>query len=715
MKLNTAPQNSAQMGNVSSVGEFRIRNSAKAFNILSSGLYANKIRAIIRELSCNAVDSHTAAGCDSTPFDIHLPNQLEPWFSIRDYGIGLNHEQVATIYTTYFESTKTESNEFIGALGLGSKSPFSYTDNFTVTAIKDGVKGVYTAYINDQGIPSIVLMAQEATDEPSGVEVKFAVSNSYDYDKFRQEAAAVYTHFALRPVVTGNKNFKFQDVTYEDRDIIPGVHSTGHGASVAVMGNIAYPIQIPESDASFGSLRSLLKCGLELHFAIGELDFQASREGLSYVPMTLDSIRNKLVELNAALTVKLASEADAILNLWERALYLNKRRDSNLWRAAVAEYVRATKFVLFDAANLYPQHPKKFVDELEIRYNIRVRAVSKERSFATVKPVKNTLVNDKDSQGRVITREQITFAVDADTVFVINDNTKGGMGRVKYHWATAKKHLNGATEPYQTRVYLLEPAVRKNKMLIQAFFKDIYSPPAGMIKDITELRQETQDRASMGKVSILELVRRDSRRSDDYVWRNAGDFASFDAGKTYYYVPLNHFQCEVKYSSIKELQNDLLQSDLFSHVRILGVRKADIEAIKSQKNWINVEQYLTEELANIDANKMLGMIVDNFDRKLFDVPASSIKNANSPYLLFANSVRGVSRTSRYSRSYIESLLRVYGSKTNFSFSALEKAWQDRYNDVLNRYSMFKVISSYSVKPDMLVEYVNMVDDAKGVQ
>ena len=70
MQLHTAPQNEAVMSNVGEIGEFRIRNSAKAFNILSSGLYANKIRAIVRELSCNAVDSHVAAGKQDTPFDI---------------------------------------------------------------------------------------------------------------------------------------------------------------------------------------------------------------------------------------------------------------------------------------------------------------------------------------------------------------------------------------------------------------------------------------------------------------------------------------------------------------------------------------------------------------------------------------------------------------------------------------------------------------------
>jgi len=174
MILTNTQENTPVLSNVGEVGEFRIRNSAKAFNILSSGLYANKIRAIIRELSCNAYDSHVAAGCAERPFEVHLPTSLEPWFSVRDYGVGLSHQQVVNIYTTYFESTKTGSNDFVGALGLGSKSPFSYTENFGVTAVQNGHMGVYTAFINEQGVPSIALMTESATDEPNGVEVQFS-------------------------------------------------------------------------------------------------------------------------------------------------------------------------------------------------------------------------------------------------------------------------------------------------------------------------------------------------------------------------------------------------------------------------------------------------------------------------------------------------------------------------------------------------------------
>ena len=117
MKLSSAPQHEAILSNVGEVGEFRIRNSAKAFSILSSGLYSNKIRAIIRELSCNAVDSHVAANRNTTPFDVHLPNAMEPWFAIRDYGVGLSYDQVVNIYTTAFSPDKNKVNDIFRPVG----------------------------------------------------------------------------------------------------------------------------------------------------------------------------------------------------------------------------------------------------------------------------------------------------------------------------------------------------------------------------------------------------------------------------------------------------------------------------------------------------------------------------------------------------------------------------------------------------------------------
>ena len=52
----------------------------------------------------------------------------------------MEHEDCMVLYTTYFRSTRNNSNDSVGCLGLGSKAPFAYTDSFTVEAYLNGIK-----------------------------------------------------------------------------------------------------------------------------------------------------------------------------------------------------------------------------------------------------------------------------------------------------------------------------------------------------------------------------------------------------------------------------------------------------------------------------------------------------------------------------------------------------------------------------------------------
>ena len=139
--------------------DFTIESSAKAFQILSSGLYSDKILAVIRELSTNAYDSHVDIANEAKPFEVHMPTKLDTKFSIRDFGTGLSHDDCMNLYTTYFGSTKTDSNEVVGCLGLGSKSPFAYTDAFNVSSFHNGKLRVYTAYKNEDNTPAFALIS----------------------------------------------------------------------------------------------------------------------------------------------------------------------------------------------------------------------------------------------------------------------------------------------------------------------------------------------------------------------------------------------------------------------------------------------------------------------------------------------------------------------------------------------------------------------------
>jgi len=64
------------IGTIQDEAQFKMRTSQKAFQILSS-LYSDKALAIVRELGCNAMDSHIASGQPTRPFHIHIPNALE--------------------------------------------------------------------------------------------------------------------------------------------------------------------------------------------------------------------------------------------------------------------------------------------------------------------------------------------------------------------------------------------------------------------------------------------------------------------------------------------------------------------------------------------------------------------------------------------------------------------------------------------------------------
>ena len=724
MILNNAPANEAIISNVSEIGEFRIRNSAKAFSILSSGLYANKIRAIIRELSCNAVDSHVAAGKSGVPFDVHLPNQLEPWFSIRDYGTGLSHKQVTNIYTTYFESTKTNSNEFIGALGLGSKSPFSYTDNFTVTAVQNGKKGIYSAFINGEGVPSIALMMSEDTEDANGVEIKFSVNSYSDFDKFRQEARQVYTYFNLRPVVSGNGDFGFTNVEYESQDIIPGVHAyKGRQGSNAIMGNIAYGISIPQSETVLGDLKNLLNCGLEIHFGIGELDFQASREGLSYIPQTIEAIKNKLTAVNAVLTTKLSAEADAIPNLWDRAVFLLKKKEAPLWSAAVNEYATTTKLpTLDDLSNKSYIRSRKFelkVSDLASQYNITIRGVQRSRHSKTVSNLKTyTAYGTKDANSNYVTWQEWHLNVDADSHFIVNDLKKGAVERAKHHYRETN------CDVHARNIYILEKADKTKNMDTSGFFAAICNPPEARRFLATGLLEKERTKGMGKDVTIMKMERRGGsgyRRSDDeMVWRDAGKSDSFDSSQVYYYIPLSGFtMLSTKgYTSSHELYQDIRSLPGLFSGNIYGVRKGDIEEIQKKPNWKNIEEYVTTSLSGKDNAKILmSLVKSKLDAgSIFDYNNKEILefvNDKSPYAVLVNELVGIEKF-KGSEYNVDRLFRRFAPNTNLDPAALVNKYQTQVNSVKSRYPLLVQLSSYRTTAGDIAEYINLIDAKKGI-
>lgn len=312
---------------------FTIAMNGKAFRVLSDNLYQNKIGSIVREISCNALDAHVMAGKPAEPFVIHIPDMYEPWFSVQDYGTGLTPDAIKTVFTKYFESTKDGSNEAVGAFGLGAKTPFSYTDQFTVTSVTGGVKRVYNAYITESDIPAIVEMDSSPTTEQNGVEIRMSAKRE-DYTRFAKEIATQLRFFKVKPKILNYPNFCFDNVSdnlvIDSRNVAISSDNASYNTAWAhvIQGSVGYPLDINQLSGKISADNSRLLSTLNgsqvrFYFTIGEIGVTASREGIEYNKHTIASIDRKLNMVRLELTKYINDQLVDKKTPYEKAEFLN--------------------------------------------------------------------------------------------------------------------------------------------------------------------------------------------------------------------------------------------------------------------------------------------------------------------------------------------------------------------------------------------------------
>ena len=310
--------------------DFKIKTSAKSFQILSNSLYSDKILAVVREYLSNAIDAHRLNN-NPNPFQVNLPDEdlvmdTGNW-SVRDFGPGLDDSQIQELFCTYFSSSKDQSNDFTGALGLGCKSGFAYTSSFFVTSWKDGIEYKYVMSSEDN-IPKAFKLSEKVSEEPSGVKIEIPV-NPEDFSRFRECTKYVLIRFP--------ENLVPESLKTEDRGIFLNSnlkrvdykgYSQSYGNLNAVMGNVAYPIQpslIRErAEKVWDDYCKHLywKGSYDLHFEIGELDVAPSREQLSYDTQTTQAIIQKLeIAINDYLSLTLNREDFKSLKLLDKFFY----------------------------------------------------------------------------------------------------------------------------------------------------------------------------------------------------------------------------------------------------------------------------------------------------------------------------------------------------------------------------------------------------------
>lgn len=272
-----------------------VANTKHVMEILSNHLYSNKVNSVIRELLTNAYDSHIISG-QKLSVKIILPTQQNLTFSVRDYGTGLSHDDVVNMYRMYGVSNKDGSNkDVIGYMGIGSKSPFAYTDSFTTISYYNGVKRVYINAKNDERLPTINLIHTSETNEPNGLEISFAVK-SKDINSFIENTKKILEFF--------DDSFCPNDIPKIDKTIIMSGNGWEWSKSergnklMIVVGTISYEVNIYHDIDELRDILQTPSCNCFYIFCNpGDVSISASRESIQYDKKTINFLKKRLPEV----------------------------------------------------------------------------------------------------------------------------------------------------------------------------------------------------------------------------------------------------------------------------------------------------------------------------------------------------------------------------------------------------------------------------------
>lgn len=300
--------------------------------------YSNTRLAVVREITANALDANKEANA-SRQIEVKLPTSMNPTFAVRDFGGGLSEKDIFELYSKYGKSTKRESNNYIGAFGIGKFAPLSYGDSFTCVSYNSGLKTSYNIFVNDDDDTKISKMHQEPSSEPTGLSIEIAVADS-DVEEFKKVAQKFFEFFPAdempkfigvdedfispREAIIASEQDAWFFVKEDDSSRYGYYHST-YGSHV-IMGRVTYPL-----DSSSINLDNFIKddrlknvcanllshSNFYLRVPLGGVKLHHSRESLEYNKQTQKTIAKFLVvaskEVQEIAKKKLADSTD----LWD--------------------------------------------------------------------------------------------------------------------------------------------------------------------------------------------------------------------------------------------------------------------------------------------------------------------------------------------------------------------------------------------------------------
>jgi len=286
--------------------------------------YKNPIGAIVREYVSNSFDAHAEAEFiknndmtsirneysiysdmadadilelkknlevfDNEAVHVKIAKDQSGWYwSTEDFGVGLSPDRVKDVFCNYLKSTKEDSNNVIGAFGIGSKSGLSYAD---IVYIRSRYNGIEYQYFLRKGekMPRLDKVSECSTTERNGTQIKIYIKESRDrYDCMRLEDNRFKEECEKQLAYFDNVYFDGCNLDNDYRILrgenwLRNTENNPFSGLHMCLGKVAYPIDWDTLGIDKIHFEAALR------FEIGELDIIQTREDVKYTPRTKKAI-----------------------------------------------------------------------------------------------------------------------------------------------------------------------------------------------------------------------------------------------------------------------------------------------------------------------------------------------------------------------------------------------------------------------------------------
>lgn len=362
MNINTRDLSTTGPAEVVKEMSFSVsRNEADeefAMEVMSSQLYSDKLKIIAQEYISNARDAHREAGKPTVRVRVHLPSENEPWYEVADEGNGMSHEIFKTVFLNYFASTKrgdsATSKRQTGGFGLGAKSAWSYTPEFFVNTINDGIEYCYHCYRNEnkKRVAALTSQSRIGAGEHAGTTIRVNIKKE-DISAFNNKYNDITRMWSIKPIVVNENDVVLSYSFPEDAIIIETPeftvfrHNRGmRNASTALVDEIPYPLDYNIfAEALNTSELKFVKHGV-VYFKCDRdgVDPTPNRENLEYNARTVEYLVRNVKDAHAHIANYIQTKIDGAGSYWNALI---------LWQNELSDFHNIFGDVFYNGIKLF--------------------------------------------------------------------------------------------------------------------------------------------------------------------------------------------------------------------------------------------------------------------------------------------------------------------------------------------------------------------------